>query len=211
MSSKNVRSRSRPYDVYPTPTDLVRAGLNALKELYPTFAPKTMLEPASGTGPFLDASRATFPTIVTSVGVDVLPQVLSPEHVFHQADFLSWVAPGPVDLAATNPPFGLAEQFIRHTVELLSPGGLALLLLRLSMLGSNRRLPLWTQDVDLRHVLIVAPRPSFVRGGTDSAEYGLFVIGSGPPSGAPTVSWLSAWKPPRFASRKPRSRTTQAI
>ena len=57
-------------------------------------------------------------------------------------------------------------------------------------------MPLWLHDVNLLHVFIISARPSFTSDGrTDSADYGYFVIGSGPPAQAPTFSWLENWKP----------------
>ena len=97
---------------------------------------------------------------------------------FHaQCDFLAVDVDAPYskDLTAvvTNPPYSLAEKFIRHARK-LCPHADLVFLLRLAFLASAKRLPLW-QDVGIPDVYVLPNRPSFTGGGTDSADYAWFV------------------------------------
>lgn len=72
----------------------------------------------------------------------------------------------------TNPPFSLAEEFIRHSRELY-PQAELVFLLRLNFAGSVGRLPLW-RDLGTPDVYVLPNRPSFTGGKTDSCEYAWF-------------------------------------
>lgn len=89
-------------------------------------------------------------------------------------DFVGWEDPverGQLfDVAILNPPFSLAEPFIRKCTELAK---VTCALLRLNFLGSQKRaawLHDWTPDV-----YVLPRRPSFTGRGTDATEYAWFV------------------------------------
>jgi len=67
--------------------------------------------------------------VVSRIGE--LRQVERPAHTdaWIVGDFLS-VRPAPVDLIIGNPPYKLAQPFVRHALTLLAPGGALLFLLR---------------------------------------------------------------------------------
>jgi hypothetical protein len=86
-----------------------------------------------------------------------------------------------------NPPYGpkvdgvlLTERFIRHSWDLLAPGGRIIFLLRLAFqAGIGRYWGLWS-DLPPTLVAVVCPRPSFGKNskgkrGTNGTDYGLFV------------------------------------
>ena len=77
----------------------------------------------------------------------------------------------------TNPPFSLAEEFARKSLEKIHPSGTVAMLLRLSMLAGKKRAALWREHP--ADVYVLSQRPSFTRGGSDSCEYAWFVWGPG--------------------------------
>lgn len=100
-------------------------------------------------------------------------------HVKHKVDFLDLpeeVAAkfsGKVDVVATNPPYAFAEQFIRRSLEMIKPDGVAVFLLRLGFLSSLRRRALYRERPPAV-VTVLQKRPSFAFGGTDQQEYAIF-------------------------------------
>ena len=78
------------------------------------------------------------------------------------------------DVIATNPPYNLAEDFIRHALAMLHPTGVAVFLLRLSFMSTQGRIPLF-RDRPPAEVHVLHKRPSFVNGKTDNSEYGFFL------------------------------------
>jgi hypothetical protein len=80
-----------------------------------------------------------------------------------------------IDLVITNPPFKLAEEFLRKTFSELNNGGTVAYLLRANFLGSLKRQALWETIGDPHKLNNIVPRPSFTGGGTDSCEYAWFV------------------------------------
>ena len=76
----------------------------------------------------------------------------------------------------TNPPYRLAADFVRRSLEVVQPGGRVCMLLRLNFLGSSRkRLDVVQRGSGLSRVIVLAKRPSFTGGGTDACEYAWMV------------------------------------
>lgn len=74
----------------------------------------------------------------------------------------------------TNPPFSLAEEFVRHAISLSHH---VFMLLPLSFHGSDERRPMW-KDIGLNSQFSLCRRPSFTGDGkTDSACYAWFYWG----------------------------------
>jgi len=73
-----------------------------------------------------------------------------------------------------NPPFSLAEQFLRTSIELLTSDGRLGLLLQSGFLGSRERVSLF-QAFKPWEIFMLSPRPGFIRpgqkNGTDAREY----------------------------------------
>jgi hypothetical protein len=74
------------------------------------------------------------------------------------------------DWIVGNPPYNQAEAHIRRALGL---SGQVAFLLRLAMLESRARVDLWRKH-PARKVWVLAERPSFTNGKTDSAAYGWF-------------------------------------
>ena len=104
--------------------------------------------------------------------VDLGPRVFV--EVQTRSDYLTAQMPTVYNLIAANPPFKLAEQFVRRAINRdLDGHGVAVFLLRLGFLESKVRAPLFAiRPPSQVHVLTA--RPSFAHGKTDSTAYGLF-------------------------------------
>jgi hypothetical protein len=78
-------------------------------------------------------------------------------------------------LVAANPPYKMAEQFVRHTLDHhLDRRGVAVFLLRLGFLESQVRADLFLTRPPAEVHTVIA-RPSFAHGGTDPSAYGIFI------------------------------------
>lgn len=87
-------------------------------------------------------------------------------------NFLTMPNPTPGGYAAivTNPPYALAEEFIRKSIQ-IAP--VVAMLLRLNWLGSQKRVAFLREYPP--SVYVLPRRPSFTGGGTDACEYAWFV------------------------------------
>jgi hypothetical protein len=163
MSSTNRGAERRVDDAYLTPAWCVRRLLEAW-----TPGDGILVEPAVGPGRIVDVLPGR-----DWVTCDIQPtQVVSMSH--HEGDFLE-LGQGYDDAAAviTNPPYSLAEEFVRHSRELYPHADLVFLL-RIAFLASDGRQALW-RDLGTPDLYVLPNRPSFTGKGTDSADYAWFV------------------------------------
>ena len=163
MSSTCRGSERRLDDAYLTP------GWAVLR-LLETWTPPagTLVEPARGDGSIVRAVGSRRPWVSYDI------RDVHPESTFHRrGDFLTVATPSPSVVAVvTNPPYSLAEEFVRKSRELYQNAELVFLL-RLAFLASEKRLQLW-RDIGTPDVYVLPNRPSFTGGGTDSADYAWF-------------------------------------
>ena len=194
MSSKH--GPSLPRDEYLTPRPLVKAALEQLRRKYPYFQPQTCLEPGCAWGAHLDYALETFPSIIYTVGVDLLEQPIAPEHEFICGDFLAWNTDQRFDLIVTNPPFSIAEDCCLKMASLLSPGGVALVFERYGFYTTQGRVyGLWT-EVNLREVWVCVQRPAMIgQVTTDSCEYSYYLFDASLAHCPVLLDWLD-WKAP---------------
>ncbi len=133
-----VKALYRALDFYGTPPWAGRAGAEIILRLDPTA--RSVEEPACGEGTMCEPMREFFPSVWES---DI--------HDFGRgypvADYLrphGWDA-GAVDWAITNPPFGLAAEFLARGLQRARRG--VALLCRLSFLATGERyLPLYRSE-----------------------------------------------------------------
>jgi hypothetical protein len=163
MSSTNRGAERRQDDAYYTPGWAVRRLLDVWTPLH-----GRLVEPACGDGAIICAIGIALDWI----GYDI--RVVPPSAAIHmQCDFLTEAPDNPSVVAViTNPPYCLAEEFIRKSRELYQNAELVFLL-RLAFLASEKRLQLW-RDIGTPDVYVLPNRPSFTGGGTDSADYAWF-------------------------------------
>lgn len=86
------------------------------------------------------------------------------------------------DLTISNPPFTHAQAFIEKMLAGQRPGARVAALMRLGMLGSQKRLDWWKGMKEKPKIRVISKRPSFRWNGTDSQEYGWFLWGFDGPS-----------------------------
>lgn len=168
-------------DAYMTPQALAYATTMMLAAHLVT-PPRLVLEPSAGKGAFVRAAVGAWKSAEVHA-LDTRAEVGPAQHKAgaHRTvtgDFFE-VKPATLskyDLVLGNPPYTLAEEFIRHTMIGLLPGASLAFLLRLSFLGSQGRLLGLFRDWPLRYLVPIAGRPSFTPDGrTDASEYGIFV------------------------------------
>ena len=179
MSSTNRGSERRTGDAYYTPDALARV----LVGLLPIAAGDTVLEPSVGGGAFVRSLSD-----VHSVGIDIDPNAagFSACNEAHVADFAG--CPRRANWIVGNPPFQAAEAHVRHALD-LAPN--VAMLLRLAFLETAGRLPFW-RSFPAHRVWVLAERPSFTGGATDSCAYGWFWWRR--PHAGPTVLEVLSWR-----------------
>jgi hypothetical protein len=124
--SKRHAQAVRGHDLYETPEAAVLA-VTQVERL-----PLRLWEPAAGRGAIVRPLRAAGHHVIASDLIDYG----DPTH-FAGRNFLAETkAPDGCEAIITNPPYSLAEKFVRHALE-LSP--LTIMLLRLAFLESARR------------------------------------------------------------------------
>lgn len=166
------RDERNPHDQYFTPQTVANDICNALRAL--GIAPTRILVPGAGEGAFLRASAAAWPG-AQILGLDIDPKLAG----IVQCDFLKIVNPSPTySLAVGNPPFDLAEEFVRAAMEHVHDRGRVAFILRLGIIE-------WNPDTGLRfdfwkwrslRWVIPMKRPSFaVNGKKDASAYATFV------------------------------------
>jgi hypothetical protein len=175
----------RPLDAYHTPPELA----SALVRLLPIVPGRLAWEPHAGGGAFVAALRLAG-AVVTASDIDENAPGLTGRTAF-VGDFLAMKrTPSDVepDWIVGNPPFKGFEAHIDHALT-WAPD--VAYLLRLAVMESAGRVDAWGRW-PLRHVWVLAERPSFTGGQTDSAAYGFFWFRrgySGPVTVTPGWSW----------------------
>jgi hypothetical protein len=179
----NIPSPDREKDdFYPTPVAATRALL--ARE---TFGPR-IWEPACGDG--------AISKVFAEAGHDVVSTDLF-DRGFGESrvDFLmehKLLAPEIV----TNPPFKLAEQFLRHSLQLGATK--VAMLLRLAWLEGTERKAMF-ESTPIARVLVASRRISMARGGTDDGKGGgsmiafAWFVWDASHTGAPELGWFD-WK-----------------
>lgn len=185
----------RKNDAYFTLDNLAAAICYRVASAYPELgATPHICEPAAGGGVFVKAARERWGPGAAIVAIDIDPtfEVLCKSVGADGAVTVDFLRVDPaaledVDLFLGNPPYKLAEKFVRHCLA-CNPKALVAFLLPVGFLGSQERWlpdkkkknagkPLYTHAAGIDLFASVVPRPSFTGNGkTDRMEYGLFVF-----------------------------------
>ena len=172
MSSTTGTNR-RAGDIYYTPDDLA----DALTGLLNIGLDDVVWEPHAGGGAFVRAAL-TWTTHVLASDVDPAAPFMADERCSGAKrwteEFLScapalWFRP---DVIIGNPPF---RDFEAHVSHALRHTPRVAFLLRLAAMESKKRVEIWRRW-PLSRVYVLAERPSFTGGGTDSCPYGWFIF-----------------------------------
>lgn len=138
-------------DFYATPPDVTAALLDFL-ESKNFIAPGCMIwEPACGSE---EMTRVMLDRGYAVMGTDLHPQIIGQPSI----DFLT--AETPCNWIITNPPFSLAEDFIRHALELGKP---CAFLLKSQFWHAQKRIQLF-REYPPAYVLPLTWRPDFLQG-----------------------------------------------
>ena len=170
------RKKQDSLDRYDTPPEVTRAFLQAFEREERWWGVERLIiwEPSAGSGAMIGPLRETYPDAEICAS-DLYPRAEGVREV----DFLDTDdAPAIVDMIITNPPFRLAEQFLRHAMKVIADEGTVILLLRAGFLESRRRENL-LEEFPPSEVYFLRSRPKFTgpntNGGTDTAMYAWFV------------------------------------
>lgn len=170
------RKKNDPLDRYWTPRP---ATVGLFRHWRPVALRKpgaVILEPAAGAGHMLDVLKERFPT-ATVIGRDISPE----RDDITRADFLGIMSGAtrhkrrrPTAII-TNPPFLIAEQFLRQAMREVVPGGFVAFFLRAGFLESKRRANLF-EAFPVQRAFFLRSRPHFTGPnnetvGNDSAVY----------------------------------------
>lgn len=177
--TKSNRGRS-PRDFYITPLELADAAIHQLRwDYFQGNYPKYVLDAGCGTGIWgLPFSRESY-----VCGIDINPNVDDLTMHYYdevkQGDFLRFNVMAKYDLVYGNPPYSLAEQFIRHSFDLIQDKGYIYFLLRLSFLEGMKRGKGLFKEFPIKRVYICSRRPSFYstngKHTTDTLAYAMFL------------------------------------
>jgi hypothetical protein len=155
------------WDLYVTPVEVIEAVLAMV-----TVEPDRVLDVGANDGRWGAAAQARWPLAQVS-GVELRP-VERPAGFarWYTGDFLEgakWLSP--YDLIIGNPPYALAEAFIRAAIGLLWDGGEVCFLLQSQFLHSKGRRDGLFREYPLRRIYPLAGRVSYHsgRGGTRDA------------------------------------------
>jgi hypothetical protein len=187
------RSERRANDHYVTPDWSIRRFLEKFeigREAHLASRPLRILDPCAARGELIVTTRHFFPTALFGAcdinpafgddlralteGATVVGDFLEKTTVLQALQF---------DIVLTNPPYALAEDFIRASLE-VAP--VVAMLLRINFLASRKRRN-WLRE--LRPGVFVLPnRPSFTGEGGDMTEYAWMTFGHRPSAGQ--IDWL---------------------
>jgi len=198
-TDKQMKPRAA-HDHYRTDPRLVRASLDLLP---PIARLKFIHDPGAGTGVWGSAARLMYPKSII-VGIDPYfnkPKDKSYSH-WIKDDYEKFVSfPGHFgrpdslpSLVMGNPPFSLAEEFIRCGLSMLADGGYLLFLLRLAFLETKKRGDGLWKEFKPQSVHVLKQRPSFyANGSTDDTAYAIYIWKKNQHPDCPKLYWLD-WR-----------------
>jgi len=171
MSAKGRGAKTDPLDRYYTPRQYVEQFFDLVLPMYRTRDEvATFYDPCAGAGVFGSVARDRLPGLKTRE-IDIDP---SGDGILKKNYLRAPTLRGRVDLIATNPPYRLAEKFIRKARR---DAWIVALLLRLNWAGSIGRYKSLFSEPENRptEIFVLPRRPSFVGRGSDATEYAWFV------------------------------------
>ena len=174
MSATNRGSVRKESDFYATPISCVE---NLLNNLDLQNRGIEVLEPSAGNGNIISVFKKYYP----NKNVTALELREEEENNLNMLtnnvvidDFLHRKITNKYDIIIGNPPYGLAIEFVKKSLECLKDEGILIFLLRTAFLESKSRYQFW-QENPLTGLLTLSKRPSFTGKGTDATSYSWFV------------------------------------
>ena len=177
---KAMYQKDNEHSYYCTPYKCVTQFINSFeKQIHVLDRNIDILDNCSG-GVIKDdkiIQEMPFPFVLKKYGfnnidtIDIREDSLADKKV----DFLKNELLKKYDLIISNPPFVDAEDFIVKSIEEnLKDDGYLVYLLRMNFLASGKRKPFWNKYM-AKYMFVFQNRPSFTGGGTDGADYAMFV------------------------------------
>ena len=189
LAAQGIQFRERPvHDFYPTNDEHVIEQLSWIGN-----QPSTILDTGMGLGVYGYYARKQFPdAYIAGVEIDGRMPLKNWYDTPLRGDYLQWEAEPVFDCVIGNPPYHLAEAFIRQSLKFLKPYGELIYLLPLNFLASMGRYRLFVHEYPLWQLIVCSDRPSFTGdGGTDSREYAFFHWKKD--IGDPTIQWALSY------------------
>lgn len=154
----------------------------------------TVWDPACGLGRILESAKNSGHKVI---GSDIIHRS---DYCDFQKDFLTIQADEILfDNIVSNPPFNLAEQFVRHSLDLLPDGGKLGMILPMVWLSGFSMKRSWLPTSPLSKYYAISPRPSMppgavidagVRAGNGTKDFAWFVWQKGY-CGQPSVGFMN--------------------
>ncbi len=154
--------------------------------------PLRVLDPGAGCGSFGKGARELWP-LATITGCelrDIPPPEVYDRWLWGDYPTLYRGMFPAFDLIMGNPPFKLAEPFVRTSLPLLLPGGHLVFLLRLAFLEGQRRRDGLFAEFPPKAVWVCSKRPSFSGDGKTNATAFAVVVWQQGWDGRTDLSWL---------------------
>jgi hypothetical protein len=203
-ATESTAAERRALDLYATRPEVAKEIVERLAA--EIRVPDIIIEPSAGPGRFVAAALAVWPrALVIAVDVDGAHRaacLAAGAAEFHECDWPTWVErhgrPGGRLLVLGNPPFSHATAHVDAALRLLEEHEHLVFLLRLALLGAEKRVEWWASS-PLEEVPLIIPRPGFPKAdgsnGSDNAEYGVYRWTKGyrgRPTIAPPILWGAA-------------------
>lgn len=173
MSSTKRGGKRHISDYYVTPIPAIVGFLERFCEIEPSSYILTdfpILDPCAGGDAIHPMS---YPTALAEYGfenIDTLDVREDSPADFH-SDFFAWTPNKEYGTIISNPPFVLAMEFIKKSLEVVCDDGFVIMLLRLNFFGSRKRKSFWDKFMP-KYAFVHHERMSFTEDGkTDSIEY----------------------------------------
>ena len=178
MSSTNRGGDRNAQDYYITPRPVIKTLLENLVDdgLIDVNTRLRWLDPCCGGD---ELNKASYPTVINEMFNNpnlCTVDIREDSHAILKGSFLEMDEKfNSPDIVISNPPFYLAIDFIKKSLEAVQPGGLVILLLRLNYIGSIGRFEFFKNNMP-SYMYVHHKRMSFRPDGkTDSIEYAHFV------------------------------------
>lgn len=174
MSSTNRNKTARSeLDYYVTPHSDIQKFLDAFLANHPEIdlSQLSILDPCAW---WDETHPMSYPSVLESYHPKSITtnDIREDSRAEYHLDFLSrWTPNEPkYDIVITNPPFNIALDIIKKSIEFATPAGYVIMLLRLNFFGSKARKAFFDQHMPIE-TYVHHKRISFAKGATDSIEY----------------------------------------
>jgi hypothetical protein len=164
VSATGRGTKRKRHDAYGTPPWCVWRLLEAVD-----LPAGRWIEPCAGDGAIIravDSKRSDVRWSAVEIRENMVPRLEATGAIVQCRDFLGIDFVDEADVIISNPPYAMAEQVIRKSVE-LAP--IVAMLLRINFLASIERRD-WLAEF-MPDVFVLPNRPSFTGGPTDATEY----------------------------------------